>query len=319
MIPEPADKTEEKEMDLSTPGQPESAPEAEMSEPGQVTASPATPEAPPAPDKPARKINWGGIFLDSALVLVLLGIIGGGAWFLNQELASCRVPSPMELAQAEHLELCRQHEALQNQAYQADEQIHMRERLSRLEHQLADTRRQIEEINRNISAEHARVLAVQREIRQEDKTSRSVARSLLIGLPIGNAARTNGKVYQRAIIHRLENGRISLRTATGPVSFPLNQLVKENLPDMARYAFGLDDMVDMSDFEAAPGSPEPRKRRQGRLITPGTKAHPAGETSYEPTPAAPVVNTQAPPADSALMPEDDGSWQAPQEALPIAE
>lgn len=301
------------------------APGADTPAQPEQDAVPAPEPAPgDAPQQPAprKKSRLGAFCLDSVLVLALLGVIGGGAWYVHQQLETFRVPTPMELAQADYLELCKQHEQLQDAAYKADEQLHLRERLTHLELQLADVRRNIEEHKRRLDNERNRVLSIQREIRQEDKTSRGVARSMLIGLPIGNAARSNGKVYPNAIIHRLESGRISLRTATGPVTFPLGQLVKENLPDMARYAFGLDDMVDMSDFEAAAGQPAPRPHK-GKLIQPRKPSTQISGPDYEPAHSAPVVNTTNPPAvitvEPGLTPEDDGSWQAPEGALPIGE
>ena len=299
------------------------APPAEAPVPAPAAPAPqpepaVEPAAEPAPQPAGKqKSRWGSILFDSVLVLALVGIIGGGAWYLHQQLNTYRVPTPLELAQAEHLELCQQQAQLQDTAYKADEQLHLRERLTRLDLQLAEVRRSIDEHKRALANERDRVLAVQREIRQEDKSSRGVARSMLIGLPIGHASRSNGKVYPNAVIHRLANGRISLRTATGPVTFPLGQLVKENLPDMARYALGLDDMVDMSDFTAEKGHTAP-KPRKGKLIQPrrpSTRVEPPA--SYEPEPAAPVVNTDAPPTPILVEPGTDSTWQAPEGALPI--
>lgn len=307
-VPTPAP---EEEAAAPTPA-PEAAPAAETTE----TAEPTQPT-------PKKKSRVGAFIVDSLLVLALAGVIGGGAWYTYQQLETYRVPTPMELAQAEYLELCKQHEQLQDAAYKADEQLHLRERLNSLELQLAEVKRNIEEHKRTLDIERDRVLAVQNEIRQEDKSSRGVARSMIIGLPIGHASRSNGKVYTDAIIHRMEGGRVSLRTATGPVTFPLGELVKDNLPDMARYALGLDDMVDMSDFEAADGKPLPQKKRKGKIIQPRKPSTRISEPNYEPASGAPVVSTQAPPAtitvEPGLTPEDDGSWQAPEGALPIGE
>lgn len=258
--------------------------------------------------------------MDTLLVLVLVGVLGAGAWFIKQELDKYNVPSPMEVAQNEYLELCKQHEQLQEAAYKADEQIRMRSRISGLEGQIIDIKRQIAEIRNAIGEDEAQLRSLQREIRQEDKTSRAVARSLMIGLPIGNAATSNGRAYPNAIIHRLKAGSITLRHPAGQATFPLSNLVKDNLPDIVRYALGIDDMVDMSDFDKAP------KRRKGKLITPRkTPAHEPAATDYESESAAPVVNTQAPaPATKntgKLTPENSSndSWQAPDAPLPIAE
>ena len=301
------------------------APEPQPAPAPAQQAEEAAPQPAPAaeekPATPARKKS--GAVLDTLLVLTLVGILGGGAWYVHQQTQMYRVPSPLELAQNEHLELCKQHEQLQNAAYKADEQIHMSGRLAYLDSQLADIKRRIGEEKQGIEAENDRIQALQREIRQEDKTARSIAKGLLIGLPIGNAATTSGKVYPNATIHRLENGRITLRTPNGQVCFPTSQLVKDKLPDMARYALGLDDMVDMTDFETSAGKPEPRKRRQGKLITPRKASSQPAEQDYEPAPGAPVVEAQSrhntAAGEESLIPGADGSWQAPQEALPIVE
>ena len=281
-------------------------------------SAPAPAESPARPAEPATGRKKGGILFDTVLVMSLAGLIGLGAWYVHQQLQMYRVPTPLELAQSEYLVLCKQHEQLQNAAYKADEQIHLSGRLAYLDKQLADIKSRIDEEKQGIAQEQNHIQELQREIRQEDKTSRSIAKGLLIGLPIGDASTTSGKVYQDATIHRLEGGRITLRTPNGQVSFPTAQLVKDNLPDMVRYAFGLDDMVDMTDFESANGQPEPRKRRKGRIITP--RRQPA-ETSYEPQSGTPTVDTGAHRQADApiILPEDDGSWQPPAEALPIGE
>lgn len=333
---EPAPKPESTSRPQATApaGKPQPAPQIA---PKQATAEKARPEQPmpevkpqsPAPEKAVpqktekKKGGFAAAFFDFILVMLLLGAIGGGAWYVYQQMELYRVPSPLELAQAEHLELCKQHEQLQDSAYKADEALHMRERITHLNLQIDAVKRQIAEHKQGIAAERGRIHSLQREIRQEDKTSRGVAKNLLIGLPVGNVSTTNGRVYSDAIIHRLEAGRITLRTPQGQVRFPVAMLVKDNLPDMARYAFGIDDMVDMSDFEATPDSPAPKKRRKGKIISPRKPSTQVTEPSYEPAPGAPVVDAPAQPAtitvEPGLTPEDDGSWQAPEGALPIGE
>lgn len=278
--------------------------------------SPA-PEAQPEPQpEPAKKSGKGGVFMDILLVLILVGVLGAGAWFIKQELDKYNVPSPMEVAQTEYLELCKQHEQLQETAYKADELIRMRNRIAALDGQIIDIKRQIAETRSAIKEEEARKLSLERQIRQEDKTSRAVARSLMIGLPIGNAATTNGRAYPDAVIHRLKAGSITLRHPSGQATFPLANLVKDNLPDLVRYALGLDDMVDMSDFSKSP------KRRKGRLITPRKAPVKVSTepTSYEPESEGPVVNTQAPATitvEPAPAQEDNANWEAPTAPLPL--
>lgn len=283
------------------------APPPAAAEPATETAAPAEqPEqqAPAKEEAPAKekapkknKVDVAGIALDTLLVGMLLGVIGGGIWYLNEKLSVLRVPTPMELAVQKKMELCQEREALQDKAYHADEQLHMRRRLAALVEQQRTLQRQIEEKKQAIEAAHQQVLGLQHEIRQEDKTSRSVAKGLLPGLSIGDASTTTGRIHRNATIHRLEGNRISLRTPEGQVRFPLRELVKDNLPDIARYAFGIDDLVDMSDFELAPGTPAP-KPRKGRLIKteqPKEDAAPAAPDAadYEGEGGAPVVDTDA--------------------------
>lgn len=297
--------------------EPEIAEEKKGLEPAEEVTTPKEESPAPAAQKaPRRKTSVGGIVFDGLLVLTLLGGIGAGAWYILRELEQYHIPSPMEMAQNEHLELCKQHEQLQNAAYQADEQLRMRDRITSLETQIADIKRQITERRQSISEEEARVHSLQREIRQEDKTSRAVARSLMIGLPIGNAATTTGRAYPDAVVHRLQAGRITLRFPSGQTTFPISQLVKDNLPDIVRYALGVDDMVDMSDFDKTP------KRRKGKLITPRKAPVKVSTepTSYEPESAGPVVNTQAPATitvEPAPAQDNDTDWESPTAPLPL--
>lgn len=328
-IPVPVDNQQPASMPAPEPKPtPASAPEpAPTPAPDAKEAKEVKPQPAPAEDKAEgrkkKSGGWGAAFFDTLLVMALMGALGGGAWYVHQQLQAYHIPSPQEIAQNEYLELCKQHEQLREAAYKADEQLHMTGRLNFLERQLAEIKGRIEAEQRGIANEKSRIQALQREIRQEDKTARSIARGMLIGLPIGNVSTTNGRAYANATIHRMEGGRITLRTQNGQVCFPTSLLVKDNLPDMARYAFGLDDMVDMTDFVAADGSPEPRKRRKGRLITPRKDSQQAGEPKYEPESGAPTVDTGKRNHHNAevegLLPGADASWQAPQEALPIGE
>ena len=316
--PTPEPKPAQQPAPAPKPATVSSTPEAKEEKQQQAPAEPRT------PDSKKKSGGWGAVFLDTLLVMMLMGAIGGGAWYVHQQMKAYHVPSPLEIAQNEYLELCKQHEQLRDAAYKADEQLHMVGRINYLERQLAEIKSRIADEQRGIANEKGRIQSLQREIRQEDKTSRSIARSMLVGLPIGNVSTTNGKAYANATVHRLEGGRITLRTPNGQVCFPTSQLVKDNLPDIVRYAFGVDDMVDMTDFETADGTPAPRKRRHGKIISPRRAAQQAAEQNYEPEAGTPTVDTGAARNRSnaeaeSIIPEDDGSWQAPVEALPIGE
>lgn len=294
------------EPEQTTPAEePAATAETQAATPVPAEETPAAAETKPEPAPAAeketpkkRKTDVAGLALDALLVGLLVGVIGGGIWYLNKELSALRVPTPMELAVQKKMELCQTRESLQNKAYHADEQLHMRRRLATLVEQQHTLQRKIEEKKQTLEAAHQQVLGLQHEIRQEDKTSRSVAKGLLPGLFIGDAPTTTGRVHRNATIHRLEGNRISLRTPEGQVRFPVRELVKDNLPDIARYAFGIDDLVDMSDFELAPGAPAP-KPRKGRLIKAeqpkAEDAAPAAPDAadYEGEGGAPVVDTDA--------------------------
>ena len=295
--------------------------------PAETTVQPEVVEAPsPAAQEPAapiavdfmrpRKREWSGILLDCTLVAALVAVLGGGAWYINKAMQQYRVPTPMEIAMSEHTDLAKRRDALEVRARKADEQIRLRKRDAALDAQLTQLEREISTKEESITSLHSRILALQHEIRQEDKTSRSVAKSLLPGLPIGDATTTTGKRYNNAVIHRLEGNLIILRTPEGQTRFPVTQLVKDKLPDIARYAFGLDDMVDMSDFEAVAGAPKP-KARKGKLIAPHAPAAKAEKTpsidpsAYE-TEGRPVVDTDANKTTTATGTSEDDPAANPQ-------
>lgn len=336
----PEDMTEE--APLITPARPlptEESPAAETpaeelpTETEEDTETEATEETPAEkaeetatelPSKPKK--DRAGLVLDCLLVLLLAGALGGGAWYLNRELEQYRVPSPMEMAAQENVELCKERESLQEAAYHADEQLHLRKRLSNLAMRSSELQRRLAEKKQVIETQHQKVLAVQHDIRQEDKSFRSVAKGLLPGMSVGTATTTTGKTYHNAVIRRLEGGRITLRMPEGQTTFPVNQLVKDNLPDLARYAFGQADMVDMSDFEVTADQPKP-KVRKGKLISAPTPAQNGADNApkdYEPAAGTPVVDTDANKTSTWTGESEDtpaenagGSWQPPAGDLPF--
>lgn len=321
--PKPEEKAEPKKEEAPKAEEPVKTEEpSKTEEPAKTEEAPkATPAAPAEKDE-KKKGGWGAIVFDSFLFLAVCGVIGTGAWYIHGELKKYDIPSPMEIAIEEQEELCKRREQLQEAAFQADEQIHMRQKLDSLIRQAEDIRRQLDEKKASIAREHSRVMALQHEIRSEDRAMRKVARGLLPGMRIGNATSTTGKTYPEAIITRIQNNRITLSTRTGPASMPIQQLVKDTLPDMARYAFGLDDMVDMSDFESAGGKKKERKKRKGKLIPPRTEKK-AGVKDYEQASGAPVVDTEGhrtttnTAGDFIPGPPTDETWVPPSGELPL--
>lgn len=320
------------------------APESRQKEPAPVpepATEPDTQEAPaaeaeaaPAPVQEApenqpptekKKVRWQGLALDTLLVTLVVAVLGGSSIYLKTQWDAYRVPTIMELAHAECLELCARREALQDDANHADEQLLMRKKLSHLDNQLRLLSEQATQLKASISDQQNRVLALQHEIRRADKEARSVARGLLPGLPIGDVTTTRGKTYTNATISRLMGKNLSLRTPYGAASFKINELVRDKLPDIVLYALGSIDLVDMSDFTSDGAVPSTPAVPNTKLRT-ATQAR-KDKSSYEPLPSAPIIDTSAnkiqggiddsplPPA-SRSYPAGD-VWQPPTDDLPL--
>ncbi len=278
-------------------------------------------EAQATPGKaPARKRRWLTICLDALLVLLLMAVLATAGYYFRLTAQRYHVPTPMEQLLAESSELEQRYNDLLLKANQADTQLHMRARLAQLEGQLARKSSQIADKKAALDELHGQVLAEQYNIRQADETNRSIARSLLPGMPVGNVTTTTGKAYRNATIYRLDKRYIYLRFPEGQVRFPIRHLVKDNLPDLARYAFGVLDLVDMSDFEQTgeSGSSAPAAPAHS---TPAAPAAHHQSSSYDPAPGAPVLDTDANRTTTSRVPEEESqeqeTWDAPSGDLPM--
>lgn len=272
-----------------------------------------------------RTRKWQGVLLDTLLVFMVIGVVGGGSYYLRKQWERYRVPGIMELTQAECMELCEQRETLQDAANHADEQLLMRRKLSLLENKLAEFSQLNDRLRASISNEQNRVLALQHEIRRTDRDYRNVARGLLPGLPVGNVSTKRGRSYPKATISRLLGKRISVRTPDGAASFPTSELIKDNLPTIVLYALGDVDLVDMSDFTSDGTAPSPTTPENPRLRKVSDQSQAQTETDYEPVSSGPVVDTDANKTstnvgDDGIPPartDQDDVWQAPTEQLPL--
>ncbi len=297
--------------------------------PQESAAVPATEETQPSgeessttpeTDAPTRKRRWGAIFLDATLVVLILAVVGTALYYSHLTLQRYHVPTPMEQLLAESEELDRRYNELLPKANQADTQLHLRARLAQLEGQQARLSAQIAEKKASLDDHHGQVLAMQYAIRQADETNRGIARSLLPGMPVGNVTTTTGKAYRNATIYRLDKRYIYLRFPEGQVRFPIRHLVKDNLPELARYAFGELDLVDMSDFEQTGDAAPPAPARPA--ARPAAPAERNQATSYDPAPGAPVLDTEANRTTTSRVPEGDSQeqesdWDAPSGDLPM--
>ena len=285
--PEPKPKAPEQPKQ-STPAPTATAPAAEKSD---DTAAASQQTAEPT----GGKLRWQDALLDTLLVTLVVGVLAGGGYFIKTQRDLYRVPGAVEQMNAQCLELCRQRETLQDAANHADEQLHMRRRLAALEDKLRQFSEETAQRTAAITEQQNRVLALQHEIRRADKEARSVARGLMPGLYVGDVTTTRGKLYTEATISRIEGKRISLRTPYGAASLPISELVKDNLPDIALYALGLIDLVDMRDFSgnsaASTYTPAANKLR----TTPRRSPAASGPVDYEPAPTGPVVDTASQP------------------------
>lgn len=326
---QPAQSTKLSNISVS-PIRPVPALEKKPKEEKAPAETPAQAEAEPAPAKPAQATEakglskWQGIALDTFLVAMVVGVLGGGGYYIKSQWDQYRVPTIMELTHAQCLELCAQREELQDAANHADEQLRMRRKLAHLEAQLSQFSAQNAQLNAAIADQQNRVLALQHEIRQADKEARTVAKGLLPGLAVGDVTTTRGKTYHNAIISRLQGKRIALRTPDGAASFPTSELVKENLPDIVLYAFGALELVDMSDFTANGAAPTGPTPKSPKLQTNRIRRS-ASKPDYEESAGGPIVDTEA-NKTSTNVGEDlpsvprapmDDVWTAPEGELPL--
>ncbi len=300
---------------------------ATTAEPATAPEPATTPEAnengePAKGVNPARKIRWGALILDSCLILLLLAVLAAAGYYFQLTAQRYHVPTPMEQMLSESEELDRCYNELLPKANHADTQLHMRARLAQLEGQMARLSALIAEKKGAIDDQHGQVLAMQYAIRQADETNRSIARSLLPGMPVGNVTTTTGKAYRNATIYRIDKRYIYLRFPEGQVRFPIRHLVKDNLPELARYAFGELDLVDMSDFEQTGDASAPVQTRPSPVTRPSTTTPAAQQQeSYDPAPGTPVLDTEANRTTTSRVPEGEdhssGAWDAPTGDLPM--
>ena len=281
--PEPAKEEPTPPTEAPAAGKPDTAPAAE-------------PNTPTAEKKVGNggKLRWQELLLDTLLVTMVVAVLAGGGYFIKTQRDQYRVPGPVEQMNAQCLELCREREALQDAANRADEQLHMRRKLAAMEDKLRQFSDKAAVLAASINEQQNRVLALQHEIRRADKEARNVARGLMPGLYVGDVTTTRGKLYTEATISRVEGKRISLRTPYGAASLPINELVKDNLPDIALYALGLIDLVDMRDFSAANGSAATYTPSSAKL-RPTPRRTSTAPADYEPAPTGPVVDTASQP------------------------
>lgn len=270
----------------------------------EKTEAPAPkPEKETAPRK-EKSGKW-TVFFDVLLVAILLAVLGFGGYYIKIKMDEYRVPSPMDIALQENARLQRERDAMVDAYYKADEHILMEKSLEHLDRELAKVQEECAGIEQSIAENKDKILALQHEIRTTDNEYRSVALSLLPGMAIGDAVTNRGKALKDAYIYRLEGNLITLRSHEGQIRIPTRQLIKKDMPRLARYAFGEEDLVEMNDFDANGDAPQkksaPKKQEAPKEEAPRVTVR----TDYEPTSGAPVVDTSA--GATITAPETAGS------------
>lgn len=285
---------------------------------------------------PARPL-WLNVGLDVFLVLLAAGVAGGSMWYLKHERAKYYVPSPYEVARAENDRLRQERDGLQPLAYKAEEQILFQQKLEARQRELKEVQRANTAKEAELQEKGRRILAKQHEIRQADKEHRQVAMSLLPGMNLGTVRTKKGsRVYYEARITRVEGRTLVLAHSSGMVRIASSDLVAGSLPPLARYAFGVDDLLHIREMDAANAAssgtgdasgleptsaaqPQNAARRvagkASRTSRPPTVRRSSSSfgrlslTAYDPPPAKPVVDVQLPskPAEPARPRMEDTS------------
>lgn len=260
------------------------------------------PETKPADEKkpePEKKERSGrgffSVFFDVILVLLLLAVLVCGGYYIKKQMDLYSVPSAIELALQENARLQRERKELVETYYSADENILMRESLARLDSEMEKVQAECAEIERSIAEQKDKIMALQYEIRTADKEYRSIALSLLPGMAIGDAVTTRGRALREAYIYRLEGKLITLRSPEGQIRVPTRELIKKDMPKLARYAFGEIDLVDMSDFENSEETPATTPTDKPAEDEAPAEPRVTVRTGYdyEPTGGSPTVDTSA--------------------------
>lgn len=323
-------------MDSQEEAKPTALAQAEVTSPAPAVATDVStaPVPVPAPAPAAKSGRLLNALTDLCLVAMTAAVIGGGAWYLNEQMKLYNIPSPLELAMQENEKLAQKQQSLEKESFLADEQSRLRERYAMLQKQLQEVNQATSDKLAKLEASQGNILALQHEIRQADRDARNMARNqLLPGMMVGVIRTKKGQVYNGAIIRGIDGKLITIRHDSGQARFNMNLLVTESLPTIVRYAFGLEELVDTSDFQS---SDAPSSKKTSKPTT-TSKPSPAAQTktvtsvqthafaSYDPAPGVPVVDgtTPAPstgnssPAPAYQAPAPTNGWSAPSDPLPL--
>ncbi len=306
---------------------PESKPEVQVTEPSPVVETPQEKEVAPVltAKKPSKKARFGNFCLDLLLVAITASLIGGSAWYLNKQLKTYHIPTALELAMEENAKLAQIQQQLEEEAFRADRNKRLNLRFKQLQDKLTQLDQEVTKKKSALETAKGQILATQHKIRQADRDARNLSRNqLLPGMMVGVIRTKNGQVYNGAIIRGIDGKKIIVRHDSGQARFNLNLLETDTLPALVRYALGLDELVDTSDFEQ---SPAPKAQDKSKKTSEAKTAQSKGRivtqsyANYDPKPGVPVLDssrqTKASNTGDATAPSSAGAWDAPDAPLPL--
>lgn len=284
------------------------------------TASPVT--------KPSKKARFGNFCLDFLLVAMTASLIGGSAWYLNKQLKAYHIPTALELAMAENAKLAKIQHDMEEEAFRSDKSARLKLRFKNLQDQLTQLDQEIGKKKAALDAAKGKILASQHQIRQADRDARNLARNqLLPGMMVGVLRTKNGQVYNGAIIRGIDGKKIIVRHDSGQARFNISLLETDSLPALVRYALGLDELVDTSDFEQGQEPEEkPKSKRNKKDKSPNTAQNRGrivtqSYANYDPKSGVPVLDSsrQTKTSNTADAPAASNidAWDAPDAPLPL--
>lgn len=332
--PEKKEEKAEKKETESEKKVEEEQPKAEESkkEEKKPSKAPAAKEEAPAPSQKANSS-----LMDAILLGVLTLLIGGGGFFIYNQMEKYNVPSPYEQAKAEYARLKAELETLRGGKNKTNTRV---TKSVGLINEIRNTDSAIQDAKKALNSEKEALNKLEAEIartkegidaalytlRTTDKDCRAKALSELSGLPIGDAVhKRKADAMQGAIIYRVDTVKktITFRAPTGQVTWAIKDIVTKDFPLIARYALELEDLVDMTILNTVDNAGEKAPKRPVAKRT--SKRRPAADAAdYDPTPGAPVINskpgesisTEGPVVDPT-EPATTPTWDAPTGDLPI--
>ena len=335
--PAPEEKPSTPEAKEETSAPKEEVKEEKAPEPVKEAKEEPKKEEKKAEEATAPKKESKSSWMDATLLGVLVALIGGGGYFIYDQMEKYDVPSPYEEAKAEYVRLKAELETLRggenNRNARVNKSVSLINAIKNTDSAIKEARVALQREKEALSALDASIARTKEGIdaalynlRTTDKDCRAKALSELPGLPIGDAVhKRKADSMQNAIIHRVDTGKktITFRAPTGQVTWAMKDVVTKDFPTIARYALELEDLVDMTILNTVDNAGEKAPKRPVAQRTPKRPVA-TEEADYDPTPGAPVINskpgesiTTDGPVVDPTEPASTPTWDAPTGDLPL--